>query len=198
MLFCKKVFKSFTLLELMVTFSIIGILAASVIVIFSGSLKRSKDNRMISDVQIVSNALDQYAQASSRKYPILDYGSVVIPLGATETPSTPALPSATPVFETVSQISDYQVHDVAELLADSKFKNYVANVSIIGDYKVQYIAKKDGLKAMIVIPKVGLVSNKNSQCTIVSSASYNIYKAATFEPGLFVYSAANICQLITK
>jgi type II secretory pathway pseudopilin PulG len=64
----KKV-KSFTLIELIVVISIIMILSAFMIYSLGPARTRSRDNRRISDANLIGSALDQYYTDNLRVYP---------------------------------------------------------------------------------------------------------------------------------
>lgn len=65
----KKNNGGFTLFELLVSISIIGILTALAVVSFSAAQKRARDARRIEDMGIVQKAAEQYYSQNSYNYP---------------------------------------------------------------------------------------------------------------------------------
>lgn len=67
--------KGFTALELLVVLAIIGILMSIALVGIDLSRERSRDNVRISDIQLITLALEQYQEAC-RQYPAEIYGTL--------------------------------------------------------------------------------------------------------------------------
>ncbi len=72
----KTLQKGFTLIELMVVVSIIGILMAAGILAFSNAQQSARDAKRRADVDAISKALEQYNQANSGKYPAATAGVI--------------------------------------------------------------------------------------------------------------------------
>lgn len=64
-----KTKKGFTLFELLVSISIIGILTALGVVSFSAAQKKARDSRRIQDMDAVQKAAEQYYSQSNYVYP---------------------------------------------------------------------------------------------------------------------------------
>ena len=62
--------KGFTLFELLVSISIIGILTALASVAFSGAQKKARDARRMQDVKLVQTAAEQYYSQNNYQYPL--------------------------------------------------------------------------------------------------------------------------------
>lgn len=62
--------KGFTLFELLVSISIIGILTALASVAFSGAQKKARDARRVQDIKLVQVAAEQYYSQNSYSYPL--------------------------------------------------------------------------------------------------------------------------------
>lgn len=61
--------KGFTLFELLVSISIIGILTALASVAFSGAQKKARDARRVQDIKAIQTAAEQYYSQSNYVYP---------------------------------------------------------------------------------------------------------------------------------
>jgi len=59
----------FTLFELLVSISIIGILTALASVAFSGAQKKARDTRRVQDIKAIQTAAEQYYSQNSYVYP---------------------------------------------------------------------------------------------------------------------------------
>lgn len=59
----------FTMIELLIVISIIGILASLALVTFSGSQKQARDTNRRSDIKQYQNALEQFANQNNGLYP---------------------------------------------------------------------------------------------------------------------------------
>lgn len=62
--------KAFTLVELLVVITIIGIISALVVVSFNSSRVKARDNKRISDANLIASALGQYYTTNLRMYPL--------------------------------------------------------------------------------------------------------------------------------
>lgn len=122
--------RAFTLVELMVVITIITVLSTYVAINLTSARKRSRDDRRISDIQLIANALDQYATSHARIYPLPGVASI----------------DDTGYVKTV----------VAGIIAD-KLKDYINPVPSDptggDDYKYYYIYRKDGRNAAVVASK---------------------------------------------
>jgi len=65
----RKPVKGFTLLELLITIAIIGILISVGVVSYSSAQKKSRDSRRMSDMKAVQAAFEQYYADNSGNYP---------------------------------------------------------------------------------------------------------------------------------
>jgi prepilin-type N-terminal cleavage/methylation domain-containing protein len=82
--------KAFTLVELMVVITIIGIISALVVVSFNSSRIKARDNKRISDANLIASALGQYYTTNLRMYPLgrtsgdsTEYSSTIIDASST-------------------------------------------------------------------------------------------------------------------
>jgi len=60
----------FTLFELLVSISIVGILSALAIVSFSSAQKKARDTRRIEDMNLLQKAAEQYYMLNNSSYPL--------------------------------------------------------------------------------------------------------------------------------
>lgn len=63
--------KGFTLIEMLVVISIIGILASLTLVSYTGAQKQTRDTERRSDLNQYRNSLENYAAANNGLYPLL-------------------------------------------------------------------------------------------------------------------------------
>lgn len=73
--------KGFTLFELLVSISIIGILTALASVAFSGAQKKARDARRVEDMKLVQVAAEQYYSQSAYVYPATTAPANWVPTG---------------------------------------------------------------------------------------------------------------------
>lgn len=64
-----KIYKGFTLIEMLVVISLIGILAALALVSFQSSQKQARDTQRKSDLRQYQNALEAYGNMANGLYP---------------------------------------------------------------------------------------------------------------------------------
>lgn len=107
----KREMKSgFTLFELLVSISIIGILTALASVAFSGAQKKARDARRMQDMKAVQTAAEQYySQSANYNYPITNSGSWVSGTGSTIIALLPSDPKSTgwTAYSYTQTTSDY-------------------------------------------------------------------------------------------
>lgn len=120
----------FTLVELMVVITIIMILTTFVSLNLTSAKKAARDNKRISDAQVLASALDQYAASNARIYPLGD-------------------PSKKNPVDLSKNVSQVQVTD--------KLKAYINPVpsdptGAVG-YQYIYAYREDGRKASIIVAK---------------------------------------------
>lgn len=75
----KKIKRGFSLFELLVSISIIGILVAIVSVSFSSAQKKARDARRVQDLSSMQKAAEQYYSTHNSSYPINLYNSSSMP-----------------------------------------------------------------------------------------------------------------------
>ena len=105
--------RGFTLLELLVVISIIGILLALGVVAFSTAQKKGRDAKRRSDMKTISSALEQYYASNNSSYPIssscsdmsTDLGTDYLPGGVPSDPKG----SSPYVYTCESTASSYYV-----------------------------------------------------------------------------------------
>lgn len=79
--------KGFTLLELLIVISIIGILVAVGAASYSSAQQKARDSRRKSDIKAVQNAAEQYYAENSNAYPnSKTFGTVFLPAGFPKDP----------------------------------------------------------------------------------------------------------------
>jgi prepilin-type N-terminal cleavage/methylation domain-containing protein len=61
--------KGFTLFELLVSISIIGIMTALVVIYYSAAQKKTRDIRRIADIKAIQTAAEQFYTQNNYKYP---------------------------------------------------------------------------------------------------------------------------------
>lgn len=107
----------FTLIELLVVISIIGILAALVLVSFTGAQRQARDTQRKSDLKQFQTALESYANQNSGFYVVgtKDSGSLCTSLGLTNCPTDPSSPTYN--YRYTGTLTDYAIS--AELEAGS-------------------------------------------------------------------------------
>lgn len=118
--------KSFTLIELMVVITIILILSAFAIYNLGPARAKARDNKRISDVSLVANALDQYYTSNLRQFPTVAVNSTY---------------GAVQLTNIKDQISPY----INEVPVDPTND---------GTYKYTYVFSTDGKSAAIVADKM--------------------------------------------
>ena len=76
----KNKMKGFTLVELLISIAIIGLLSTFVVNAYGGSRDKAKDVRRVTDLKAISKALEIYYSDNS-KYPFYESGGVTCPMG---------------------------------------------------------------------------------------------------------------------
>ena len=79
--------KGFTLVELLVTIAIIGILASIIVVNISGARKQARDAKRQSELKAIQTALEQYANQNAGVYP--DDVAALVPTFLASVPADP-------------------------------------------------------------------------------------------------------------
>jgi len=132
--------KSFTLVELLVVIVIIGIVSTMVVVSFNQSRVRARDNKRISDANLIASALGQYYTGSLRSYPLPGVA------GDSTKFSSAIISSGSPWFMTA--LNSYLAPVPSE--PDAKYAYY-------------YAYRNDGKKAAVIV--LGLEGG-TSKCNI--------------------------------
>lgn len=103
--------RGFTLFELLVSISIIGILVALATVSYSAAQKKARDARRIEDMKSIQTAAEQYYSSASFEYPTSRSGAWTTPDGQTilESYPTDPKPSWTAYSATTNTTSAYCV-----------------------------------------------------------------------------------------
>jgi len=86
--------RGFSLFELLIVISIIGILTAVVSVAYSGAQKKTRDTRRVEDLKLIQTAAEQYYSQTSYVYPTSTTGPWVSGTGDTILAITPSEPKA--------------------------------------------------------------------------------------------------------
>lgn len=79
---CKK-FNGFTLFELLVSISIIGIMTALAAVAYSGAQKKARDSRRVQDIKSIQIAAEQYYSQNTYSYPTVYTAGTAWGIGGT-------------------------------------------------------------------------------------------------------------------
>lgn len=85
--------KGFTLIEVLIVVSIIGLLASAVLVGLGGFRSRGRDARRITDLKSLQNGLELY-YARSNAYPVALGDLITAGIGVTKLPTDPAAGAA--------------------------------------------------------------------------------------------------------
>ncbi len=133
----------FTLFELLVSISIIGILTALASVAFSGAQKKARDARRMQDVRAIQTAAEQfYSQSPTYSYPTVGYtvGTVwVSGTGTTVLASYPIDPKGVEYSCSSCTLSSYCVCTDTE--DDSKNANSGNNCDFSAVTKTHFCVK---------------------------------------------------------
>ncbi len=110
--------RGFTLFELLVSISIIGILVALATVSYSSAQKKARDARRIEDMKSIQTAAEQYYSSAGYVYPTTRSGAWTTPDGQTilESYPTDPKPSWTAYSATTNTTSAYCVCALLENL----------------------------------------------------------------------------------
>lgn len=131
--------RAFTLVELMVVITIITVLSTFVVINLNAARKKARDDRRISDIQLIGNALDQYATTHARVYPLGN--------PASEDSSTYI---STPISAIYEDLKKYINPVPSDPIAQTGYQYY-------------YVYRVDGRKAAVVAMKL-----ETGQCNIAS------------------------------
>lgn len=142
--FSKKKVKGFTLVELLIVISIIGILSALMVMNFSSARIKARDNKRISDLNLISSALSQYYSANLRTYPLKDAAG----------DGTTYLSYKTDENWLAAKLASY----ISPLPSDSDSK-----------YTYHYVVRDDGRKAAIIIDAL---ESGTAKCNIPTQTMY--------------------------
>ena len=82
----------FSLFEMLIVISIIGILTAIVSIAYSGAQKKTRDTRRVGDMKLIQTAAEQYYSQTSYTYPTSTTGPWVSDTGDTILAVTPSEP----------------------------------------------------------------------------------------------------------
>lgn len=152
-----KRIKAFTLVELMVVITIIGIISALVVVSFNSSRIKARDNKRISDANLIASALGQYYTTNLRMYPL---GS-----------STGNTSYSMVQINTLSTIFNNALGSYLNPVP------YDPNDSNI--YGYFYVYRNDGKKAVIIVKKLEGGAGKCNIPQAAASASATVSATAT-------------------
>jgi len=137
--------KAFTLVELLVVITIIMILTTFVSLNLTSAKKTARDNKRISDAQLLASALDQYAASNARLYLCPGGGCIA-------DDSTSQFVEITPASTIYGSLSTYINPVPTEVLTTQGYKYF-------------YAYRKDGRKASIIITKF---ETGNKLCNITN------------------------------
>jgi len=140
--------KSFTLVELLVVITIIGIISGLVVVSFNSSRVKARDNKRISDANLIASALSQYYTTNLRMYPLGTSGGTTA--------------------YSIIQINSGS----ASIPFNNSLSNYLNPVpydpSDSTTYGYYYVYRNDGKKAAIVVKQLEAGTSK---CNIPQAAA---------------------------
>lgn len=112
--------KGFTLVELLITVSIIVLLSTIGMVTYSQVLKNGRDAKRQSDLKIIQSALEQY-RADQGSYPAtIIFGGALTNAGKTYLKVIPQDPTMSPDYSYVGSGTDYCLYAQVENSANSK------------------------------------------------------------------------------
>ena len=138
--------KAFTLVELTVVITIIVILSTFVAINLTSAQKKARDEKRISDAQLIGNALDQYATSHARQYPCPDPGC------------------------NEGNLTFGHANITANSWISQKLSAYVNPVPVetktATDFKYVYVYRKDGLQAAVVVKKF---ETGDSLCNVITN-----------------------------
>ena len=123
----------FTMIELLVVISIIGVLATLVMVSFTSSQKQAKDTQRKSDLRQYQTALESYANKTGGLYPsrtaTVDASSLCATLGISGTCPTDPKPPA--IYSYISNGSGNPSNDAADYVLWTLLENQTGNYYIV-------------------------------------------------------------------
>jgi prepilin-type N-terminal cleavage/methylation domain-containing protein len=150
-----KRFKGFTLFEILIVLFIIALLTTLVTVSVTAVMKKSRDDRRITDANSFASALDQYANERKRKYPVLNSGSCLSTLDADAY-------CAIEITSTNAALIGFLGSYLNPLPQDPKKKAGST------EYRYVYVYRRDGLKAAVIIDKM---EGGTNLCNVPSNIS---------------------------
>lgn len=126
----------FTLFELLVSISIIGILTALASVAYSGAQKKARDSRRLQDIKLVQTAAEQYySQSPTYTYPA-SAGTWVSGSGSTILSSFPRDPKTKVIYTYTPGASNnsYVVYAQVEDVSNGNATTTACNIGSTGSY----------------------------------------------------------------
>lgn len=135
--------RAFTLVELLVVITIIGIISSLVVVSFNSSRVKARDNKRISDANLIASALGQYYTSNLRSYPL------------------PGAAGSSSTYSSVN-LNTAQANFVKTAL--SSYLNPVP-VDTNTNYAYYYVYRNDGKRAVVAV--LGLEGG-TAKCNIIS------------------------------
>jgi prepilin-type N-terminal cleavage/methylation domain-containing protein len=157
---------AFTLVELMVVISVILVLSTFTYIQLSKTQAKSRDDKRLADVQLISTALDQYAMDHSRNYPNSAGGPLAVQVGTIPDPK-----SFSAAVINVDQTGGCQFClDIQAYLAPIPKDS----LSTEGSSNIKYVYSTDLSKAAIIIDNIEIGNDDpNGRCNIPKNTADN-------------------------